>query len=110
MAVESQSCLDKYRCPALDRSHGGLVTEAGVTDRGVVAHVHAGVRGGDVGHVRAGPGRGQARPRDGRRGQRFWSQVCKVGMGQGLASGDSLLRVKMKHFLNMNHYYLNVSL
>ena len=110
MAVESQSCLDKYQCPTLDRSHGGLVTEAGVTDRGVVAHVHAGVRTGDVGHVRAGPRGGQARPRDGGRGQRFWSQVCKVGMGQGLASSDSLLGVKMEHFLENIHIFSLLSL
>ena len=83
---------------SLARSHGGLVTEAGVTDRGVVAHVHARVRAGDVRHVR-GSGGGQTRPRYGRGGQRFWSQVCKVGMGQGLACSDPLLGVKMKHFL-----------
>ena len=47
------------------KSHGGLVTEAGVTDRGVVAHVHARVRAGDVRHVR-GSGGGQTRPGDGR--------------------------------------------
>ena len=96
---------ENFQKSAQNKVNSSLVTaEAGVcADRGVVAHVHAGVRTGDVGHVRAGPSRGQARPRDGRRGQRFWSQVCKVGMGQGLASCDSLFGVEMEHFLEISH-------
>ena len=75
---------------------GGLVTKAEVT-AGVVAGVHAGVRGcggGEGGAGAAGPA-GQRR-----RGEHRIGRVLgKVGMEQRLLGSDPLGRVEMKHFL-----------